>query len=428
MKKYSVFILCLLFILYLGLFSFQKIDLATADIGRHLENGKIMLEPEQFGTTRSALLNTNFFSYTNPDFPFVNHHWGSGILLYLFFSVFGFGGLSLLYFSWIAGALIFIILSIYDEVDLQTLCVCGIFLIPLIADRTEIRPEGLSFLFLAIFFFLLYKYSKNATANQKFLWIIPAIELLWVNMHIYFIFGIYIVGIFLFQSIILKQWQKVKNLSLTLLATTFITLLNPYGWKAIIYPFIIFRNYGYRIVENQSIPFLENLSFANPAFLWFKISVVLIVLSTIWILLRTPKKFQIAMTIMAITFAILGYTSIRNIALFGLFALPLLSYNIYTIWQMYKNNFSNNIKNILYGLLFVIIIFSTLFHFSTKMPWNRNFGIGLADGELDSVNFINENNLHGPIFNNYDIGGLIIFSLYPQEKVFVDNRPEAYPA
>ena len=30
------------------------------------------------------------------------------------------------------------------------------------------------------------------------------------------------------------------------------------------------------------------------------------------------------------------------------------------------------------------------------------------------------------MFNNFDIGGYLIWRLYPQEKVFVDNRPEAY--
>jgi hypothetical protein len=32
------------------------------------------------------------------------------------------------------------------------------------------------------------------------------------------------------------------------------------------------------------------------------------------------------------------------------------------------------------------------------------------------------------MFNNYDIGGYLIYTLFPDTKVFVDNRPEAYPA
>ena len=45
---------------------------------------------------------------------------------------------------------------------------------------------------------------------------------------------------------------------------------------------------------------------------------------------------------------------------------------------------------------------------------------------LNSLKFFEENKLKGPIFNNYDDGGYLIYGLYPKEKVFVDNRPEAY--
>ena len=55
-----------------------------------------------------------------------------------------------------------------------------------------------------------------------------------------------------------------------------------------------------------------------------------------------------------------------------------------------------------------------------------NYGVGLRPAVQDSANFFKYNNLHGPIFNNYDIGGYLIYNLFPEERVFVDNRPEAY--
>jgi len=54
------------------------------------------------------------------------------------------------------------------------------------------------------------------------------------------------------------------------------------------------------------------------------------------------------------------------------------------------------------------------------------FGWNLEQGTEDSVDFFRESGLSGPIFNNYDLGSALIFWHYPQEKVFVDNRPEAY--
>ena len=58
--------------------------------------------------------------------------------------------------------------------------------------------------------------------------------------------------------------------------------------------------------------------------------------------------------------------------------------------------------------------------------FKNSFGWGLEKGSEDSIKFYRDNNLSGPIFNNYDLGSALIFWLYPQEKVFVDNRPEAY--
>jgi len=52
--------------------------------------------------------------------------------------------------------------------------------------------------------------------------------------------------------------------------------------------------------------------------------------------------------------------------------------------------------------------------------------LGLLPKINAAADFYKTNKIQGPIFNNYDIGGYLIFHLYP-EKIFVDNRPEAYP-
>jgi hypothetical protein len=51
---------------------------------------------------------------------------------------------------------------------------------------------------------------------------------------------------------------------------------------------------------------------------------------------------------------------------------------------------------------------------------------GLVPGIDGSARFFKENHIQGPMFNNYDIGGYLIYYLFPDAKVFVDNRPEVY--
>lgn len=77
-SKVQAVILAFLMVWY-GWFFLEKINLTTADLGRHLKNGEMVLNGEW------GILTTNFYSYTEPGFPVVNHHWGGGsnFLLYL---------------------------------------------------------------------------------------------------------------------------------------------------------------------------------------------------------------------------------------------------------------------------------------------------------------------------------------------------------
>ena len=75
-------------------------------------------------------------------------------------------------------------------------------------------------------------------------------------------------------------------------------------------------------------------------------------------------------------------------------------------------------------LLIVALIGSSIFQVLQK----GTGGAHLPSGGEKAVTFFLTNNLHGPIFNNFDIGSYLAYRFYPQERVFVDGRPEAYPA
>ena len=55
------------------------INLTTADIGRHIKNGELVL------SGNSAVLHKNFYSFSYPDYPFINHHWFFGVISYVIY-------------------------------------------------------------------------------------------------------------------------------------------------------------------------------------------------------------------------------------------------------------------------------------------------------------------------------------------------------
>lgn len=429
MKK-SIFVAALILSGFLGLFLVQKINLPAADIGRHIKNGDVFLHAAEYGVSRSALLHTNFFSFTFPDFTFINHHWGYGIIAYLTYNFFGWSGLSLAYILTLIATFLILFFLISRSTPLFISIPLSLFLIPLIAERSEIRPEGLSYLFIAVFIFLLVRFSENKLKKQH-LYFLPLLSVLWINLHIYAIFAPLIVGTFLCESLIRKDWEKVKVFfSLTLFCALGL-LVSPYGLSGALYPFRIFENYGYMVAENQSITFLQRLNFINPNFLWWKLSALIAVITSfLFCIQKEFKTFPFALGIMTLAFGGLGFFGIRHLSLFGLVLLPFLAHLLTTLFTPASDEDTRQNRLIASLFLSFFLLCVICVRFNDRLPGSTRWGFGLYPRNADSALFVQKNNINGPFFSNYDIGGLLIFTLFTpenKERVFVDNRPEVYP-
>ncbi|MFC1622436.1 hypothetical protein ACFL1Y_00360 [Patescibacteria group bacterium] len=440
-KKILKILVVIILLFWCVLLLSQKIDLTTADLGRHIKNGEMILNGQ------TDVLTTNFYSYTQPDFKFVNHHWLSGVIFYLINlnpsageAGTGFVGLSFFY-------LLIFLLTFLIFFDLarrkSNFWIASIFsflLIPLIADRAEIRPEIFTYLLTGIFLFSLSRVShpkddepRDPVASNKnkiYIFLLPLLMLLWINLHIGFIFGLFIIGLFFLQELI-KHFQNKKNnfkqILLILILSCLIILINPHGLNGVLQPLTIFNEYGYQIVENKSINFLENYGLQDPNYLLVKLAIIILILSFILLFIFNRKKISLIYLILGLVFSFLAYIAIRNFSHFGLIILPILTFNFYHIYKSLIKKFDkDNIKLIFLILAILAIAGVFLNHYDYLKLKSKNWGFGLRENNNLSIDFFKQNKLTGPVFNNYDIGGYLIYHLYPQEKVFVDNRPEAY--
>lgn len=423
----------ILIIFFLALYAIlvtQKIDLVTADLGRHLKNGEMIL------SGRFSSLSTNFYSYTFPQYSFVNHHWGSGVLFFLIQKIIGFVGLSF-FFTLISLTTFYIFFLIaWKSSTFNIALLTSVIVMPILVSRTEIRPEVLSYLFSGVFLWILLK--------KKRLWLLPILEFFWVNLHIYFFLGLFLIGVFCLEELftfLIKKNKKslieIKNLFVIGGLSVIATIINPAFIKGALYPLQIFKGYGYRLFENQSVLFLDKIV-SYPQNLYFKIAFGVLIISWIYVFFN-KKKVSIINLIFSIFFSYLGWTAVRNFSLFGIFFIPIVSENfkgafcnegeedeVYPeglprgenkkIWQLFMTAFLTTV------LVLGIFLLNPIY-------WQGkiSFGMGLKEGNGNAANFFKKNNLTGPIFNNYDNGGYLIYFLFPKEKVFVDNRPEAYP-
>ena len=392
-------------LLFVGFF--HPVYSITQDLGRHLISGEIILKTH-------SVPKVNLFSYTHPNFPFVNHHWLSEVIYYILFQKIGFNGLLILntMFALFSFGLIFS--RVFKKAGILSLLFCSLLYIPILFERTDVRPEFFSFLFLSLFIVILYKFREKWT---YLIFLLPFIELLWVNTHIYFPIGIALIVFFAIDSIFKHKSFNLRYtgiLAVVLVGCALAILLNPNGLKGALYPLFVFQNYGYSIEENQNIFFLWNL-FHKESILYFFIAAPILFIG----LILSFKRLLLIDWLLFIFFTIFAVLSIRNFPLFVLATFISFVKSLSDIRLLLPKYFKTAFLILLLGLA----VFET-----QQIYAKRGFGFGLEKGAKDAADFFIKENLRGPIFNNFDIGSYLDYRLYPKEKVFIDGRPEAYPA
>ncbi len=420
---FSVFLaLCGLY----SIFLMHPLDLTLEDMGRHLTNGRVVFE-------QSAVLFTNFYSYTQPNFPFINHHWLAGVVFYQIVSHSNIEVLTLCYCLMMFTALLLFLRRMLDRGGL----LCAALVAPIgllfLAERHVVRPEGFGYFFILLFLFMLDRLEKMQKFSWRLIVFFTAVELAWVNLHISFIFGIFIVGTYFLEAV-LKWWRTRKitpyfrSLFILMFSTSIATLFNPNGLRGALYPLSIFSQYGYDIVENKSLVFLSTRIFDPGINLYFIVVSVLLVVIVARFVVR--KRLNTGEFIRIFTAIILGWTALRNLPLFGILVFPFLAESLFVFAQAMKwsANARASIKILAIGaggvmyLLFFALVGSGTYHPSISI---KKMGLGYVSTQFAAADFYKSLHIEGNIFNNYDIGSYLIYTLYPQ-RLFVDNRPEAY--
>lgn len=413
--RYAKFYPLLLPLALLILGYFRPITALNQDLGRHLLTGQII--------TQTLLVpSTNLFSYTHPDFPFINHHWFSEVIFYLIASMGGYSGLFILSLLLIIGAFNLIVITAARKSSILPLAFLGIVYLRVLFERTDLRPELFSFLFLSLMVSILYRYRESHT---RLIFLLLPLQLLWTNSHIYFPIGILLTTLFMIDIGVTHRKnllaKKPKLLFLVLIGMGLVTLLNPHGITGALYPLTVMQNYGYTIEENQTPFFLQSLGFVKPSFFYLGLTII-ILFST---LILTVKKARLIDWLLAIIFSVVALSAVRNFPLFVFATFIPSSYALSTLLTHLPKLTRPRNSLLKYAPILILLLF--FFWQAKTITIVHPVSYGVYEDAKGALDFIQREKIHGPIFNNFDIGSYIESRLYPRERVFIDGRPEAYP-
>ncbi len=407
-------------LIFLFLLLWQKDVQFDEDLGRHIKLGEII-------THCLCIPTTNLFSYTHANSSWFTNSWGAAVIFYEIFA--HGGGNTLLILKLILIMLSFTMLYIYSWKNYSKFWtfVIAIPLLCIFYFRFGLRPEIFSFLLLALFLLLIEKYRN--TDQLRFLWLLIPLEILWVNFHIYFVFGIVIYACLLLE----KLFQK--NLSKKLVAIFFLllltTLINPLTYQMALLPFTIFHNYGGTVLENQSIfTYFQLYTTDNAMNAWsFVLLEVMSGLLILSYLILIPKwrnfsVFYVCLSLLGITSAIM---MIRFLPLFSMLAFFPLATNLSQLDQFLSSNWDKDMISMGKGL-FVIVSSILMLAFIFSASQNQLYGFLAQENYKGAVDFVKNTHISGPMFNSFGDGAYMTLALYPQQRVFIDSRAEAYPA
>lgn len=407
------------------LFFFGKTNLAASDLGRHLMNGKII-------TDSGTVFQTNLYSFTNSDFSAPNHHWLFGVFVYWLHKIGSFQLVTtIVALCYWVGIMLMLWLS-KRQTNTWIALTTAFLMLPVMAMRTETRPEAFSVLGLSLMIVLYHwVWKKNKlTAVVLAVACSSVFMVFWVNLHILFILGILTTCCYLLFAFINRSTQRIITFLSLLCGQLIAAAINPLGWRTILYPLQILRDYQYPVAENQSVLFFLQYHFSSQ---YLYLAIVLVA-TGLALVLSYKKVSQRLQPVWLLTALLLFATLFMNrfSVFFQLPTLIVLSWSLQFLLRKppLKNFFSSALFQQPFKLiaisLIVAIIVGALCVSSLINPITPSFGIGVLPQVEAAGDFFRTNNLPGPIFNNYDIGGYLIYKLYPTQKVFVDNRPEAY--
>jgi hypothetical protein len=381
------------------------------DVWWHLKTGELILATHTFPLTDS-------YSWTASGFPWIATEWLGEIL---WAAVYKFGGLPGLHALHIAlGSAIVLSLYAFGSLRAQN-CKAGfvatVSLMSLAWVSFSLRPQMIGYLFLIITLIVLERFRR---AEYGFVWVLPAIFLLWINIHGSWIIGVGVLALFLVCGLFhrtsgnleTRRWSSDERIRLEVVLVLSLAALTitPYGTELATYPFRYASSLPVNlsaIQEWQPLPFS---TFAGKIFLTI---VLLILLSQ----MALRINFQISEALLMAMGIGMACLHRRFLILFVPFTVPFLALLLARWIGGYKQIKDRYVLNF---VLLLAICISTLNCIPSKHELE---GAVAKRFPVAALEHIRHNSLPGRLFNTYFFGGYMVFS---DERTFIDGRGDLF--
>jgi tetratricopeptide (TPR) repeat protein len=400
--------------------------ISAIDVWWQLATGRYVL--------RHGFPATDAFSFSVPDHPWIEMRWLYCTGLYLLWQAGGAAGAILVktvaVFSALAIALAATVTRRTFAVGVST----ALLAVLAMNNRLMVRPEIVSYVFVAFFLFAIQKDRERGT---RWTLALPVLQLVWTNAHTLFALGPAILGAWFVSEAIRRflsgppgegETDRLRRSGIVLGLSSVACLVNPWFLRGAVFPITLFAQLGGTAYSDYigelfgPFHYLEG----NIAVSCFLAVFALAILSA----LVGIARFDPFWTIVVAAFAWLSFSAVRNIPLFLIAAVPYVCLNLRGFLEAERHAQVRawlRRGTVVLSAACVVLAWTVVTNRFTIWQKDSNlFGLGV-NRYVDSssaVDFLEENGIRREkAFCNLEMGSYLVWREFP---VFFDPRLEVY--
>ena len=399
--------------------------LGDGDTGYHIRTGEFILDA-------GRVPRVDIYSFITPTLKWTAHEWLSEVIMAIIYRTSGLTGI-VVFFAIILATTHWLLYAVLrTKCDDILLCTIVTVLATVTASSHWLaRPHLFSLPLLLIWYHLLDQFQSHEKPTLKYL---PILMLLWVNLHGGFMLGIVLLTIYLAGNLIysltdspataLQHRAKARALSLTTLLTIAACIVNPVGIEIFWFPFRVTSD---RFIMDWVVEFMSpNFHHALP----FKYMFIAVIAALA--LARTRLNLIEAALLIFVSY--MALYSVRHVSVFAIVVAPILlkmssgiaeslPRRLSEFYQARRKLFAD-LDAQLVGKLWPAVAVSMVLGLALTGAVRVSFNDKIFP--VAAVEFLKREKLSGNMFNNDEFGDYLIFSAWPQYRVFTDGRSDMY--
>jgi hypothetical protein len=366
----------------------------------------------------------DLYTFTVPDHRWITHEWLSEVLLSALYAAGRLPLVSLVFGLVTAAGFLLVYLSIDRRVNFV---IAGLTLALGVAAANPIwgpRIQMITFALSALTYLWVKRFCEG---NSRALYFLPAVMLVWVNLHAGFVLGYAILGVALLVEglrYLLRRpgampLPRLRAMIAVLAASVAVAIVNPNGWDIYLYPF-----------QTGGSPEQQRLivEWFSPNFqmsqIWAFGAMIFLIIAGLALSRRIePRQFLLMLLGLGLTLH-----SVRNLSFFMLVSVPALAdyaqqarerLSLRWGWRVPKTTPVTFAAN----LLLILLLLAVVAVASVPSLRQRVDGKLVArDFPIKAADFLVQHPAPGHMLNVYGWGGYLIFRLHdqtPPQPVFI---------